>query len=81
MNIQIDDFIYDVEPLQDAMKELAIDEYYVEHTQVNPDVYSLFQRDIDDESFENAFRIIATNNTDVAHHNSVIRKKKMFQKS
>lgn len=39
--------------------------FYIEHTQIKPDRFSLFKRDMEDDSFENCFLIIATTNPNI----------------
>lgn len=37
---------------------LALGEYYVEHTQTNPDVFELFKKDLDQETIENSWKVL-----------------------
>ncbi len=44
-------------------EEIQIGDYYVEHTQIKPDRYEIYQRTIDDVTIENSKKIIATTDT------------------
>ena len=45
------------------MSNIKIGEHYLEKTQINPDRYSIFKRDLEDVSIENSYKIIATTDT------------------
>lgn len=60
--VEVEDYAVVVEKLPEPNQEYLKDgEIYVEHTQVNPDRYSLFVfNKLEDDVIENCFRIIAT---------------------
>lgn len=57
--VKIDDVKYTLgeEVLLDA-SNLEIGELYIEHTQVKPDRFSVFQKDFDTETIENSWKIL-----------------------
>lgn len=44
------------EVLLDA-SNLNMGEYYIEHTQTNPDIFSIYKKDVDTETVENSWKL------------------------
>lgn len=53
------------EEIELMMSNLKMGELYIEHTQINPNRYSLFQRTDDEDTIENSWKIIATTNPNI----------------
>lgn len=64
--VEVDGFDYFLgEEISLYMENLSVNEYYIEHTQIKPNRYSLFKMDDSQETIENSWKIIATNNPDI----------------
>lgn len=64
--VTIDGFDYYLgKPVNKDGENLNQLEFYIEHTQINPDKFSLYKKEIDDDSFENSFTIVATTNPNI----------------
>lgn len=53
------------EEIELRMSNLKMGEFYIEHTQIKPNRYSLFIRTDDQDTIENSWKIIATTNPSI----------------
>jgi len=64
--VVVDGFDYYLgEEVELEMGNLKTEEPYIEHTQINPNRYSLFKRTDEQETIENSWKILATNNPSI----------------